>query len=65
MLLVIFLAGTEPLAERWSAPRFATGIAVALALAGARFSVWAPGSVPRGMPVLFQLRRGIVTYSPK
>jgi len=165
MLLVVFLAGTESLAKRWSAPRFAVGIAVALALAGcaafavapltrlttdhadpgnpratgpasdpslpagaarigalaagryavlsfphaawpaitgilvqaersgvaacvadpwwefmltpqfictrqeilagARFTVWAPDTVPRGMPVLFRLRRGIVTYSPK
>jgi hypothetical protein len=32
---------------------------------GRRFSVWAPGSVPRGMPVVFRLRRGIVTYGPK
>ncbi len=32
---------------------------------GRRFSVWAPGSAPRGMPVVFRLRRGIVTYGPK
>jgi hypothetical protein len=29
---------------------------------GLRFRVWAPGSVPRGMPVLFRLRRGVVAY---
>jgi hypothetical protein len=29
---------------------------------GERFSVWAPGSVPRGMPVVFRLRRGMVAY---
>jgi hypothetical protein len=34
-------------------------------LGGRRFSVWAPGSVPRGMPVVFRLRRGIVTYGTK
>ena len=34
-------------------------------LAGRRFSVWIPGSVPSGMPVAFRLRRGIVTYRPK
>jgi hypothetical protein len=33
--------------------------------AGARFSVWTPGSVPRGMPVVFRLRRGVVTNGPK
>ena len=165
MLLVILLAGTESLAERWSAPRFAVGIVAALALAGCpafapapltrlatdhanpgnpqatspvsdpslpagvarlgaltagryavlpfphgawpaitgilgraersgvaacvadpwwefmmtsrficirkeilagvRFTVWAPDGVPRGMPVLVRLRRGIVTYGPK
>ena len=165
LLLVIVLAGTESLAARWSAPRFAAGIAVALALAGCtafavapltrlatdhtdpgnpqapgpvsdpslpagvarlgalaagryavltfphgawpaitgilaqaersgvaacvadpwwefmmtsqfictrkeilsgvRFTVWAPDGVPRGMPVLVRLRRGIVTYGPK
>jgi hypothetical protein len=32
---------------------------------GERFSVWAPGSVPRGMPVVFRLRRGIVAYGTK
>jgi hypothetical protein len=32
---------------------------------GRRFSVWAPGAVPRGMPVVFRLRRGIVTDGPK
>jgi hypothetical protein len=32
---------------------------------GARFSVWVPGSVPRGMPVVFRLRRGVVTNGPK
>jgi hypothetical protein len=30
-------------------------------LDGLQFSVWAPGTVPRGMPVLFRLRRGVVT----
>ena len=34
-------------------------------LAGVRFTVWAPDGVPRGMPVLVRLRRGIVTYGPK
>jgi hypothetical protein len=29
---------------------------------GLRFRVWATGSVPRGMPVLFRLRRGVVAY---
>jgi hypothetical protein len=29
---------------------------------GLRFRVWAPGSVPRGVPVLFRLRRGVVAY---
>jgi hypothetical protein len=32
---------------------------------GRSFSVWVPGSVPRGMPVVFRLRRGIVTYGTK
>jgi hypothetical protein len=32
---------------------------------GERFSVWAPGSVPRGMRVVFRLRRGIVAYGSK
>ena len=32
---------------------------------GARFSVWTPGSVPRGMRVVFRLRRGIVAYGTK
>jgi hypothetical protein len=32
---------------------------------GERFSVWAPGSVPRGMPVVFWLRRGMVAYGTK
>jgi hypothetical protein len=32
---------------------------------GERFSVWAPGSVPRGMPAVFRLRRGIVAYGTK
>jgi hypothetical protein len=34
-------------------------------LDGERFTVWAPGGVPRGMPVVFRLRRGIVTDGPK
>jgi hypothetical protein len=34
-------------------------------LGGVRFTAWAPDGVPRGMPVLFRLRRGIVTYGPK
>jgi hypothetical protein len=34
-------------------------------LGGLRFSVWAPAGVPRGMPVVFPLRRGIVTYGTK
>jgi hypothetical protein len=34
-------------------------------LDGVRFKVWVPGSVPRGMPVVFRLRRGIVTYGTK
>ena len=33
-------------------------------LDGLQFSVWAPGTVPRGMPVLFPLRRGVVTKGP-
>lgn len=33
-------------------------------LAGMRFNVWAPAGVPRGMPVVCRLRRGIVTYAP-
>ncbi len=32
---------------------------------GLRFSVWAPGSAPRGMPVVYRLRRGIVTNGTK
>jgi hypothetical protein len=32
--------------------------------AGVRFTVWPPGTVPRGMPVVFRLRRGLVTYGP-
>jgi hypothetical protein len=32
---------------------------------GRVFRVWAPGSVPRGMPVVGRLRRGIVTYVAK
>jgi hypothetical protein len=34
-------------------------------LIGARFSVWAPGSVALGLSAVFRLRRGIVTYGPK
>jgi hypothetical protein len=29
-------------------------------LDGRRFRVWLPGTVPRGVPVLFRLRRGVV-----
>jgi hypothetical protein len=32
---------------------------------GERFTVWAPGSVPRGMPVVLRLRRGMVAYGTK
>jgi hypothetical protein len=32
---------------------------------GRQFRVWMPGAVPRGMPVVFRLRRGIVTNDPK
>jgi len=31
---------------------------------GARFSLFVPGEVPRGMPVVFRLRRAIVTGTP-
>ena len=34
-------------------------------LDGLRFSVWGATGVPRGMPVVFRLRRGIVTYGTK
>jgi hypothetical protein len=33
--------------------------------AGRHFLVWMPGGVPRNMPVVFRLRRGIVTNGPK
>jgi hypothetical protein len=32
---------------------------------GLRFSVWTPAGVPRGMPVVYRLRRGIVTNGTK
>jgi hypothetical protein len=32
--------------------------------AGRQFRVWLPGGVPRGMPVVCRLRRGIVTNGP-
>jgi hypothetical protein len=34
-------------------------------LHGISFRVWVPGQVPHGTPVLFRLRRGIVTYGTK
>ena len=34
-------------------------------LDGRRFNVWEPGSVPRGVPAVFRLRRGIVTFGTK
>jgi hypothetical protein len=34
-------------------------------LDGRRFNVWVPGSAPRGVPVVFRLRRGIVTFGTK
>ena len=34
-------------------------------LDGLRFSVWVPAGVPRGVPAVFRLRRGIVTYGTK
>lgn len=32
---------------------------------GLRFSVWTPAGAPRGMPVVYRLRRGIVTNGTK